>query len=205
MIAVIDYGVGNLFSLRCSLSAVGADSVVTGDPEIIRAADRIILPGVGAFGDAAEKLKGSGMAALVKEQAAAGKPILGICLGMQLLFEKSYEYGEHAGLGLLRGEILPMEGRLPAGLKIPHIGWNALKKTKDSALLRYVKEGKHVYFVHSFYAPEDAEGVVATAEYGVSVTAAVEKDNIAGCQFHPEKSGGVGLSILRAFCEGDRR
>ncbi len=205
MIAVIDYGVGNLFSLRCSLSAVGADSVVTGDPEIIRAADRIILPGVGAFGDAAEKLKGSGMAALVKEQAAAGKPILGICLGMQLLFEKSYEYGEHAGLGLLQGEILPMEGRLPAGLKIPHIGWNALKKTKDSALLRYVKEGEHVYFVHSFYAPEDAEGVVATAEYGVSVTAAVEKDNIAGCQFHPEKSGGAGLAILRAFCEGDRR
>lgn len=202
MIAVIDYGVGNLFSLRSSLSAVGAESVVTGDADVIRAADKIILPGVGAFGDAAAKLRESGMAALVTEQAAAGKDILGICLGMQMLFEKSYEYGEHAGLGLLRGEIIAMEGRLPAALKIPHIGWNALHKTKDCALLRYTGENDHVYFVHSFFAPPDVEGVAATAEYGIDVTAAVQKDNIMGCQFHPEKSGSVGLSILRAFCEG---
>ena len=201
MIAVIDYGVGNLFSLCSSLKRIGADAVVTSDPEVICKAEKLILPGVGAFADAAKKLQASGLDVLIKEQAAQGKEIMGICLGMQLLFEKSYEYGEHTGLGLLEGSVIGMEGTLPAELKIPHIGWNALKFTKESKLLRYIKEGDCVYFVHSFYVDPSAKSVVATAEYGKEVTAAVQQGNIMGCQFHPEKSGEVGLSILRAFCE----
>ena len=202
MIAIIDYGVGNLFSLKSSFAAIGAEAVVTGDPDRIRAADRIILPGVGAFEDAARKLRDSGMAALVKEQAAAGKPVMGICLGMQLLFDKSYEYGEHEGLGLIGGAVKPIAEVIPAGYKVPHIGWNALTFTGEkSPLFRYLNEGDCVYFVHSYYATDCGAAVTATAEYGAPLTAAVEKGNVYGCQFHPEKSGKVGLSILKAFCE----
>ncbi len=202
MIAIIDYGVGNLFSLKSSFAAIGMEAVVTSDADVIRAADRILLPGVGAFGDAAQKLRESGMADLVIEQANAGKPILGICLGMQLLFDKSYEYGEHKGLGLIPGEIRAISEVIPQELKVPHIGWNALKfKGEKSELFRYLNDGDFVYFVHSFYGANCDESVIATAEYGAELTAAVQKGNVYGCQFHPEKSGNVGLSILRAFCE----
>lgn len=204
MIAIIDYGVGNLFSLCSSLKRIGAEAVVTADPRLISRADKLILPGVGAFADAAEKLRDTGLGDLVKEQAARGKDIMGICLGMQLLFEKSYEFGEHEGLGLLRGSVVPMEGSIPGELKIPHIGWNALHFCRESKLLRYIKEGDCVYFVHSYYAENCDDSLVATAEYGKELTAAVQKGNIMGCQFHPEKSGDVGLNILRAFCEEER-
>ena len=202
MIGIIDYGVGNLFSLRSSFAAIGADCVVSSDPAILEKADKLILPGVGAFGDAAEKLRASGLVPFIQAQAASGKPLLGICLGMQLLFEKSFEYGEHAGLGLLAGQVVPMADRLPEGLKIPHIGWNALHfTTPHSKLFKYLREGDYVYFVHSFYAEKCQDSLAATTEYGLIITAAVEKGNIFGCQFHPEKSGSVGLAILRAFCE----
>ena len=205
MIAVIDYGVGNLFSLCSSLEHIGAQAVVTSDPEIIAKADKLILPGVGAFADAAKKLRDSGLDLVIKHQVEEGKEIMGICLGMQMLFEKSYEFGEHQGLGLLKGSVIPMEGTIPAGLKIPHIGWNALHFSKDSKLLRHVKEGDCVYFVHSFYATDCADSVIATAEYGKELTAAVQQGNVMGCQFHPEKSGQVGLDILRAFCETEEK
>lgn len=201
MIAIIDYGVGNLFSLVSSFKSIGADAVITSDKDVIRNADRIILPGVGAFSDAAKKLHDSGMDRLVIELARSGKPIMGICLGMQLLFEKSYEYGEHEGLGLLKGNVVPIEGAVPANLKIPHIGWNALHFSGASSLFKYIKEGDCVYFVHSFYAADCDESVIATSEYGIELTAAVQNGNVMGCQFHPEKSGAVGLNILRAFCE----
>ena len=202
MVAIVDYGVGNLFSLRSSLAFIGADAVVTSDPCVLKKADKIILPGVGAFGDAAAKLRESGLGAVVVEEAGKGKPILGICLGMQLLLEKSYEYGEHEGLGLIPGEIRPIADVIPADLKIPHIGWNALYFGENKhPLFRYLSEGDHVYFVHSYYGANCAESVIATAEYGAPLTAAVAKDNVMGCQFHPEKSGAVGLAILRAFCE----
>ena len=203
MIAIIDYGVGNLFSLCCSLNSIGAQVTVTSDPEIIKKADKLILPGVGAFADAAAKLRNSGLDTLIKQLASEGKPLMGICLGMQLLFEKSYEYGEHRGLGLLRGNVVPMQGVIPAQLKIPHIGWNALHLTRDSKIMKYVKDGDCVYFVHSYYATDCPDSVIATAEYGAPLTAAVEQGNVMGCQFHPEKSGPVGLSILKAFCEED--
>lgn len=202
MIAIIDYGVGNLFSLCSSLKSIGADVAVTSNIDTIRAADKLILPGVGAFADAAKKLHDSGMENAVKVQAAAGKDIMGICLGMQLLFEKSFEYGEHKGLGLLNGSVVPMNGTIPENLKIPHIGWNALHFTKPSKLFKDIKENDCVYFVHSYYAIDCEDSVIATAEYGKEMTAAVELGNIKGCQFHPEKSGNVGLAILRAFCEG---
>ena len=205
MIAIIDYGVGNLFSLRSSLNKIGADTVVTADPAVIAKADKLILPGVGAFADAAKKLRDSGLDKVIKAEAAAGKPIMGICLGMQMLFEKSCEYGEHEGLGLLKGAVVPMDGSIPAGLKIPHIGWNALKFEKESKLFKYIKEGDCVYFVHSFYASGCEDSLIATAEYGRDLTAAVAKDNVMGCQFHPEKSGDVGLNILRAFCEEEMK
>ena len=201
MIAIVDYGVGNLFSLRSSLAAVGADAVVTGSPDIIRSADKIILPGVGAFGDAARKLRESGLDEVVISEAQKGKPLMGICLGMQLLFEKSYEYGEHEGLGLIPGVIRPISDVIPADYKIPHIGWNALHINRQSPILSRIKEGDFVYFVHSFYAAECDGAVIATAEYGAPLTAAVANKNVYGCQFHPEKSGAVGLEILRAFCE----
>ena len=199
MIAIVDYGVGNLFSLKSSFAAIGAEAVVTGKAETLELADKIILPGVGAFEDAAKKL--SPIAPVLKRLAEAGKPLLGICLGMQLLFEKSYEYGEHPGLGLLSGEVRPISEVIPKELKIPHIGWNALKIQRKSPLLRYVKEGDCVYFVHSYYAANCEGSLLATAEYGADLTAAVGLKNIFGCQFHPEKSGEVGLSILRAFAE----
>ena len=198
MVGIIDYGVGNLFSLRSSFAAIGVEAFVSGDAGELAKADRLILPGVGAFGDAAEKLRASGLDAFVREQAAAGKPLMGICLGMQLLFERSYEYGEHFGLGLLKGQVVGMSGRLPEGLKIPHMGWNALKIEKDAKLL---EEGSYVYFVHSFYAENCEDSIAAVTDYGIPITAAVEKGNIFGCQFHPEKSGNVGLAILKKFCE----
>ena len=202
MIAIIDYGVGNLFSLKSSLAMIGAQAVVTGDADVLRSADRLILPGVGAFGDARQKLAQTGLDAALCAEAARGKHVLGICLGMQMLFDRSLEYGEHKGLGLIPGEVVPMAGRLPEGLKIPHIGWNALAIRKpDHPLMKYTESGDCVYFVHSFYAADCADSVIATAEYGIDVTAAVAKGNVMGCQFHPEKSGTVGLGILKAFCE----
>ncbi len=205
MVAIVDYGVGNLFSLQSSLAAIGADATVTSDPEVLRQADRIILPGVGAFGDAAQKLRGSGLGAVVVAETKKGKPLLGICLGMQLLLEKSFEYGEHEGLGLIRGEIRPIEELIPKGYKIPHIGWNALHLTQQNPLFKYLKEGDFVYFVHSYHGTLCEESTIATTEYGATLTAAVASGNVYGCQFHPEKSGSVGLSILRAFCETEGR
>ena len=202
MIAIVDYGVGNLFSLKSSLAAIGAAATVTADPAEIRAAERVILPGVGAFGDAAEKLQKSGLGEVVIEVAKSGKPILGICLGMQMLFEKSFEYGEHKGLSLIKGEIRPIADVIPKDLKIPHIGWNALHfGANKHPLFKYLVEGECVYFVHSFYGANCESSVIATAEYGAELTAAVADGNVMGCQFHPEKSGNAGLSILRAFCE----
>ena len=201
MIAIVDYGVGNLFSLKSSLEMIGAQSIVTADEAVLRSADKILLPGVGAFEDAAKKLRDSGLADLLKELAASGKPLLGICLGMQMLFEKSYEYGEHEGLGLIPGSVKPIRDVIPADYKIPHIGWNALHFRQENPLFKYVSEGDCVYFVHSFYAADCDDHVVATAEYGAELTAAVAKGNVYGCQFHPEKSGNVGLSILKAFAE----
>ena len=199
MIGIIDYGVGNLFSLCSSCKAIGEEAFVSGDAEELAKADRLILPGVGAFEDAAKKLRDSGMAEFVGAQAAQGKPLLGICLGMQLLFEKSYEYGCHEGLGLLKGQVVPMEGRLPKELKIPHMGWNALDVRRGTLLEGL--SGQYVYFVHSFFAENCEDSLSALTEYGIPITAAVEKGNIYGCQFHPEKSGNVGLSILRKFAE----
>ena len=198
MVGIIDYGVGNLFSLQSSFKAIGEEAFVSGDAAELAKADRLLLPGVGAFEDAAKKLRASGLDEFVRQQAAAGKPLLGICLGMQMLFEKSFEYGEHQGLGLLKGQVVPMAGKLPADLKIPHMGWNALE-VKQGKLLEDV-DGQHVYFVHSFYADGCEDSLAAVTEYGIPITAAVEQGNIYGCQFHPEKSGNVGLSILRKFC-----
>ena len=202
MIAIVDYGVGNLFSLKSSFAAIGVQAVVTGDKGEIENADKIILPGVGAFGDAAEKLRSTGLDKVVINCANKGTPILGICLGMQLLFEKSYEYGEHEGLGLIKGEIRPITDVIPKDLKVPHIGWNALKLCEEpSPIFKYLKNGDFVYFVHSFYGANCEESVIATAEYVAPLTAAVAKGNVFGCQFHPEKSGSVGLKILQAFKE----
>ena len=201
MIAVVDYGVGNLFSLTQSLLAVGADAVVTSDPDVIRSADGIILPGVGAFEDARRKLRESGLDTVVCEEARGGKKLLGICLGMQMLFEESHEYGVHNGLGLLSGSVVSMEGRIPKDLKIPHIGWNSLHITAEHPIFKYVSENDYVYFVHSYYASGCEDSLLATSEYGAPITAAVAKGNVTGMQFHPEKSGEVGLKILRAFSE----
>jgi len=201
MIAIVDYGVGNLYSLEQSFKAIDTKVTVTADPTVLQAAEKILLPGVGAFGDAAAKLRSTGMAEAVMEQAAAGKPLMGICLGMQLLFDRGFEYGEHEGLGLISGEVRPISEVIPQGLKIPHMGWNALDFTRESKLFLRIKDGDYVYFVHSYYATNCREATTATAEYGAPLTAAVEKDNVFGCQFHPEKSGRIGLEILRAFCE----
>ena len=201
MVGIIDYGVGNLFSLQSSFDAIGENVVVSSDPEVLRKADHILLPGVGAFEDAVLKLRATGMDQMVYEAAGAGKPLMGICLGMQMLFERSFEYGNHKGLGLLKGEVIPMVGLLPKDLKIPHMGWNALHITQpDGKLFRNTKEGDYVYFVHSYFAYHCEDSLAAQTEYGKWLTAAVEKDNVFGCQFHPEKSGEVGLNILRAFC-----
>ena len=204
MIAVVDYGVGNLFSLKSSLAAIGAEALVSGDENIIRAADKILLPGVGAFEDAARKLRECGLDKVICDEAAKGKPILGICLGMQMLFEKSFEYGEHKGLGLIKGEVRPIADVIGEGLKIPHIGWNALsfpKNKEKNEIFKYLNEGDFVYFVHSYYGADCEDSVIATSEYGAHLTAAVASGNVYGCQFHPEKSGEVGLKILKAFCE----
>ncbi len=201
MIAIVDYGVGNLFSLKCSLAAIGEEVTVTGDPQVLQRSGKLILPGVGAFQDAADKLRSTGLDALIREEAARSKPILGICLGMQLLFEKSFEFGEHRGLGLIPGTVVPMAGILPEALKIPHIGWNALHFPRESPLFHSIREGDFVYFVHSFFASQCDDYVIADVEYGRKLTAAVQKENIYGCQFHPEKSGDVGLNILKAFAQ----
>ena len=201
MVAIVDYGVGNLFSLVSSFKAIGIEAVATGDKDLISTADKIILPGVGAFGDASKKLFDSGLADIVIERAKKGVPLLGICLGMQLLFEKSFEYGQHLGLGLIEGEIRPIEQVIPKDYKIPHIGWNKLNFTKPSQLFKYINDGDYVYFVHSYYGANCTDSVIATAEYGAPLTASVQKGKVFGCQFHPEKSGEVGLKILKAFCE----
>ncbi len=202
MVAILDYGVGNLFSLESSFAAINVDVVVTGEADVLRKADRIILPGVGAFEDAAAKLCASGLDKVLLEEAALGKPIMGICLGMQLLFDKSFEYGEHNGLGLIKGEIRPIKDVISPDLKVPHIGWNALSFGESKhPIFKYLNEGDFAYFVHSYYGANCEASVIATTEYGAVLTAAVAKDNVCGCQFHPEKSGEVGLSILRAFCE----
>ena len=201
MIAIVDYGVGNLFSLRSSFEKIGADVIVTSDEKTIKNADKILLPGVGAFADASKKLVDTGMGELVKEQARKGKYVMGICLGMQLLFEKSYEYGVYEGLGLLKGEVVPLKGDIDPKLKVPHIGWNALQFTRPHFLFTHIKEGDCAYFVHSYHAVRCSDSLIATTEYDKQITATVAKDNVLGCQFHPEKSGDVGLNILRAFVE----
>lgn len=201
MIAIIDYGVGNLFSLKSSFAAIGKEALITNDEQVIKSSERIILPGVGAFSDAAQKLRSSGMADIVKSEAAKGKFIMGICLGMQLLFEKSYEYGEWDGLSLLKGNVRAISEVIPKGLKIPHIGWNSLDIVKETPLFKYTKNGDYVYFVHSYYAADCEASLIASTQYGATLTAAVLNKNVIGCQFHPEKSGEVGLNILRAFCE----
>ena len=202
MVAIVDYGVGNLFSLVSSFKAIGVPAVVTRDACEIEKADKIVLPGVGAFGDAIEKLRKTGLDKVIIEQVTQGKQLLGICLGMQLLFDKSYEYGEYQGLGLIKGNIRPISEVIEKDLKIPHIGWNSLKFSENkSKIFKYLNDGDFVYFVHSFYGADCEESVIATTDYGAMLTAAVGKNNIYGCQFHPEKSGEVGLNILKAFCE----
>ncbi|MCB6993462.1 imidazole glycerol phosphate synthase subunit HisH [bacterium 210820-DFI.6.37] len=206
MIAVIDYGVGNLFSLTASLKFLGAETIVTNKREDILSADRIILPGVGAFEDAIAKLRATGLVDTIIEETRKGKPLLGICLGMQLLFEKSYEYGEHEGLGLIKGKIASIEEDLPERadgkkLKVPHIGWNSLKLKENEPLFKYIKEGDCVYYVHSFYGKDCLENTIASSNYDIEITGAVRSGNVYGTQFHPEKSGNVGLNILRAFME----
>lgn len=204
MTVIVDYGVGNLFSLKSSLSFIGVESVVSGEPETIRKADRIILPGVGAFTDAREKLSVNGLDEVIIEEAKKGKPLMGICLGMQMLFDRSYEYGITEGLGLIPGEVRHIATVIPRGYKVPHIGWNALQISesgKKSEVFKYITEGDYVYFVHSYAGMDCDESIIATAEYGAPLTAAVVRDNVFGMQFHPEKSGDVGLRILKAFCE----
>ena len=201
MIAIIDYGVGNLFSLASSLKSLGLETEVTRDAAAIRAADHIILPGVGAFADAMAKLEATGLVPVIKQEVEH-KPLLGICLGMQLLFEKSYEYGEHAGLGFIQGEVCPLEPDLTdKSLKVPQIGWNALHIVRDDPLFKYIREGEYVYYVHSYYGKNCTESTLATSEYSIPVTGAVRAGKVYGTQFHPEKSGDTGLRILKAFAE----
>ena len=200
MIAIVDYGVGNLFSVRSSFQKVGAETVITADAKTIDNASKILLPGVGAFEDAMKKLRESGLDEVLKAQVQKGKYLMGICLGMQMLFEESHEYGVHQGLGLLQGKVVPIRGYVDDKLKVPHIGWNGLHLTKPHFLFDGVKEGDCAYFVHSYFASDCIDSVIATTEYDKELTASVGKDNILGCQFHPEKSGEVGLNILRAFC-----
>lgn len=200
MTSVIDYGVGNLFSLVSGFARIGEKCEVTSDPDVIKASDRIILPGVGAFGDAAEKLRASGLGEVLRGQAENGKPVMGICLGMQLLFDMSYEFGEHAGLGLIPGRVLPLRGYIPPSLKVPHMGWNRLYEGEAQSALFDGLDRPYMYFVHSFYVSCPAEYISALTEYGMPVTASVKKRNVYGCQFHPEKSGDDGLRILENFC-----
>lgn len=209
MIAIVDYGVGNLFSLKSSVDAIGRaaadkneklfEAAVTSDEKIIRAADHIILPGVGAFGDAIAKLRATGLDSVVKEEAAAGKPLLGICVGMQMLFDEDYEYGRHRGLGLVPGEVRSIRDVIAPELKVPEIGWNSLKFIKKSLLYDGIAEDSYVYFVHSYAAFGCEESITAVTDYSTEITASVEKGNVYGTQFHPEKSGPVGLKILENF------
>ena len=202
MTVIVDYGVGNLFSLKSSFACIGVDCVVSGDPNVIKNAKRLILPGVGAFSDSARKLRESGLDKIILDTVASGTPLMGICLGMQLLFDVSYEYGTHKGLSLISGSVSPIENVIPRTLKIPHIGWNALNFKGDKhPIFKYVNDGDFVYFVHSYYGANCEKSIIATTEYGATLTAAVAKNNVCGCQFHPEKSGKVGLNILRGFCE----
>lgn len=200
MIAIVDYGVGNLFSVASSLKSIGADAYLAKSADDIKNASSVILPGVGAFRDARAKLLSSGMTDAILDAAKSGKPLLGICLGMQLLLEKSFEFGEYDGLSLINGNVRPISDVIPKGLKIPHIGWNALE-LGDSPLFKYIKSGDYVYFVHSYFCADCDKNVIATTDYGAPLTAAVQSGNVYGVQFHPEKSGDVGLNILRAFCE----
>ncbi|MGM9662992.1 MAG: imidazole glycerol phosphate synthase subunit HisH [Oscillospiraceae bacterium] len=202
MIAIVDYGVGNLFSLSSSLKALGLEAEVTREAARLRAADRIILPGVGAFGDARAKLDATGLAPVLREEAQR-KPLLGICLGMQLLFDRSFEYGEHPGLGLVPGQVVDLRRDLTdRTLKVPHMGWNSLEIVKDDPLFRYFENGEYVYYVHSFYARDCAASTLGVSQYGgVAVTGVVRSGNVYGAQFHPEKSGDAGLRLLKAFAE----
>ena len=202
MIAIVDYGVGNLFSLSSSLRALGLETEVTRDADRLRDADRIILPGVGAFGDAKAKLDDTGLVPVIREEAQR-KPLLGICLGMQLLFDRSFEYGEHPGLGLVPGQVVDLHDDLEnKTLKVPHMGWNSLQIVKDDPLFKYFSDGEYVYYVHSFYARDCAASTLGTSRYGnVAVTGAVRNGNVWGTQFHPEKSGDAGLRLLKAFAE----
>ena len=202
MIAIVDYGVGNLFSLSSSLKALGLETEVTRDASRLRAADRIILPGVGAFGDAKAKLDDTGLVPVIQAEAAR-KPLLGICLGMQLLFDRGFEYGEHPGLGLVPGQVVDLHDDLEdKSLKVPHMGWNSLQIVKDDPLFKYFKDGEYVYYVHSFYAKDCAASTLGTSRYGnVAVTGTVRNGNVWGTQFHPEKSGDAGLRLLKAFSE----
>lgn len=202
MIAIVDYGVGNLFSLRSSLESIGAQVAIASDAQTLAEADRLILPGVGAFADAAAQLRATGLDRLVLRRAAEGVPVMGICLGMQMLFDQSLEFGQHAGLSLIPGTVRPIREVIPPELKVPHIGWNALHLHGEKhPIFRYVQEGEWVYFVHSFYGAGCAGSTIASTEYGAELTAAVARGNVCGCQFHPEKSGRTGLNILRGFCE----
>ncbi|MBQ2714449.1 MAG: imidazole glycerol phosphate synthase subunit HisH [Clostridia bacterium] len=207
MLVIVDYGVGNLFSLSSSLKFLGVETKISSDPQDILSADRIILPGVGAFGDAKAKLDATGLVPVIKKAVDNGTPLLGICLGMQMLFEKSYEYGEHEGLGFVKGYVKDLKSDLDKNgydYKVPEMGWNSLKFCNESPLFKYIKEGDYVYFVHSYHAVSCSESLIATTQYGIPVTAAVQCKNVYGAQFHPEKSGEVGLKILKAFCEIDR-
>ena len=202
MIAIVDYGVGNLFSLASSVKSLGLEVTITRNAADLRAADHILLPGVGAFADAMDKLTATGLVPVLKEETRH-TPLLGICLGMQLLFDKSYEFGEHEGLGLISGQVCPLAPELknPA-LKVPHIGWNALDISRpEDPLFRYVQNGEYVYYVHSFYARDCAASTLATSEYSIPVTGAVRQGLVYGTQFHPEKSGEAGLKMLRRFAE----
>ena len=200
MIVIVEYGVGNLFSLKSSFAAIGHEATVSADAAVIRRADKLILPGVGAFRDAVRKLKESGLFQVVQEEAGRGKPLLGICLGMQMLFERSFEDGVHEGLSLLSGEVRPIAEAIPPDLKIPQIGWNSLRFTRENPLFGRIREGDYVYFVHSYSAMRSGD-VIAVTDYGAELTAAAARGNVYGCQFHPEKSGTVGLAILKAFAE----
>lgn len=201
MVGIIDYGVGNLFSLKSSFKYIGISAEIVKDESQIASCDRLILPGVGAFGDAAEALRNSGLDTVVKKAAAEGTPLLGICLGMQLLFEKGLEFGEHEGLGLIPGKVVSIEP-LVNGNKIPHIGWNGLILSENNGeLYKYTHDGECVYFVHSFHAECPQEYITAKTEYGSLITASVQNKNVYGAQYHPEKSGDAGLMILKSFCE----